>query len=312
MNSCTKTIYQTLLNSGLNKGELDSKIEKKAKEFKGFISKKGILFIIAKELGIKVRAPEINSEIYNELEEQIDYDEFTIKISEISKDMTNIVLLGRIKKKFGFKNFYRKDGTPGLVGTFIIYDNSGEIKIVLWNEHVKIMENEFFQINELIRIIGGYSKLGFKNQLEVHIGKKGKIFLAPKDANPNNIPQKIEIEDSNNLKDNFQKKGNINIEIQDLHDIEGFVKKIEGIVSKIEQFKEINLKSGEKSFLLKFIISDDKSAIRVVVWGIPAVNCLRVINEGDLIALSNVLIKFNSYTGEKEINFTKYSKLIKL
>ena len=67
---------------------------------------------------------------------------------------------------------------------------------------------------------------------------------------------------------------------------EGFVNKISGVVSEIEEFKELTLKNGEKSFLLKFILSDNDTSVRVVVWGMNAVNCLKMINEGDIIELS--------------------------
>ena len=54
-----------------------------------------------------------------------------------------------------------------------------------------------------------------------------------------------------------------NIGIKDIYEMDGFIKKVQGQVIKIEDFKEINLKSGEKTFLLSFLLSDDNSAIRV-------------------------------------------------
>jgi len=57
------------------------------------------------------------------------------------------------------------------------------------------------------------------------------------------------------------------------------------------------------------IISDDTSSIRVNIWGMKAVECLKIINEGNGIKLSNILIKENTYSNEKELNFTKSSRL---
>ncbi len=51
------------------------------------------------------------------------------------------------------------------------------------------------------------------------------------------------------------------------------------------------------------ILSDDDTSIRIVVWGMSAVNCLKLINMGDTIELSKVIVKFNDYTGEKEVTF---------
>jgi ssDNA-binding replication factor A large subunit len=296
------------MNAGLTEGEIEEQIIKKAEDFQGFISKKGILFLLAKEMGLNIQSSENESEIYKEFEEEIDYDEFTIKISDVQDGMSNIVLIGRIQKKLGIKRFHRKDGSPGVVGPFILYDGSDSIKIVLWSDHVKIMESEYFRINELVRVIGAYSKKGMSGQLEVHSGKNGKIILAPKDVDLKKFP----LIPGQNSEKISQLSSISDVTIQNVSKIEGFVKKIKGTITNIEEFKEIDLKSGEKSFLLKLIVSDDTSSIRLVLWDMRAIECLKIINEGDFVILSNVLIKTNTYTEQKEIRFTRYSTLEKI
>ena len=89
-------LYQKLLDSGISEAELEKQVQNKESEFGGFMSKQGILFIIAKENGIYIQSPEISDQLYEEFEEEIDYDEFTIQLSEIKEEMRNIVLLGKI------------------------------------------------------------------------------------------------------------------------------------------------------------------------------------------------------------------------
>ena len=72
-------LYQKLLDSGISEAELEIQVKNKESEFGGFMSKQGILFIIAKEKGIYIQSPDINEQIYKEFEEEIDYDEFTIE-----------------------------------------------------------------------------------------------------------------------------------------------------------------------------------------------------------------------------------------
>ena len=107
MSSSIEKLYKTLMDAGLSEEEIQKQVKEKVKEYQGFISEKGILFIIAKELGVNMRSPDIDSVIYNEIEEEIDYNEFSIKISEVSMDMSNIVILGRIEKIFKIRNFFR-------------------------------------------------------------------------------------------------------------------------------------------------------------------------------------------------------------
>jgi len=296
--------YQALMEAGLSLKDIKQKIKAKAEEYQGFMSEEAILFLIAKEYNLKVNSLYIDSDFYDEFEERIDYDEFTINISKIKENMTNIVLLGRIEKRIGVRNFVHKDGTSGNVGSFLINDGTGRIKIVLWGDQSKIMENNYFQNGEIIRIIGGYSKKDINNNLEVHLGRNGKIILAPDDVNLKRFPLINELNKAKPEKKPILK-------IRDLHDFDGYVKNIEGIIDFVLDFKEINLKNGEKSFLFKFVLRDETSSIIVVIWGINAIEYLKFINQGEKVKLYNVRVKFNTFTQQNEISFIKNSKLIK-
>lgn len=306
MDSEVKNIHQSLLEAGFSEEEIERELNKKAKNYGGFMSEKAILFLIAKENGLNISSPDIDGEIYNEIEEGIDYDEFAVAISEVVDSMSNIVILGRIGKSFGTKDFLRKDGTPGVVGSFLVYDDLGVIKTVLWGIQTEIMKSEYFNANELIRIIGGYSKAGFKDKLEVHLGKKGKVILAPADVDPKRAPAVRGVQP-------LETQAAVNLKIDDLYDMkEGFIPCIEGVVNSIEEFKEFDSHNGDKSFFLKYILCDDTSSINAVAWGMNAVECLKIINEGDRIRLYNVLLKHNKYTNFNEIYFTKKSRLVKI
>jgi len=116
MSASIDDLYQKLLESGFSEEELERQVQSKAKEFGGFMSKQGILFIIAKENGIQLHSSDINEQYYKEFEEEIDYDDFTIDISEVKESMNNIVLLGKILKIYETREFTRKDGTRCIVG----------------------------------------------------------------------------------------------------------------------------------------------------------------------------------------------------
>lgn len=302
-----KQLYKSLLEAGFSEKEIFDKLKKKNEEYQGFMSKEAILVLIAKESGLNVKLSETDIDIYGINDHDVDYDEFKIATSNIIEEMSNIVILGRIGKILNINSFHRKDGTLGNVGSFIIYDNSGSIKVVLWGEHVKIMNEKYFKTNELIRLIGGYSKIGLRNKLEVHLGKNGKILLSTEEKDQKQVlltkkfkssetsrAEKIVIKDLNN---------------EDLRD--DFVTQVKGIVDKLE-FKEQETKGGDIRFLLKFVLYDNISSIGVVVWGLKAVKLLKLINEGDSIILSNFLVKYNTYSKVNEIHLLKNSKLMSI
>jgi len=299
-------LYQKLLESGISEAELEKQVQNKESEFGGFMSKQGILFIIAKENGIYIQSPEISEQLYEEFEEEIDYDEFSIQLSEIKDEMRNIVLLGKILQIFETRDFTRKDGTGGKVSSFLFGDNSETVKVVLWGDKADFSKNEYFRVNELIRIIGAYCKKGKDNNLEVHLGKRGKIILSPEIPNKNLRLRldsiKVKSQNGREIKSKSTSK------IKDLVESFKYIKTIQGQI-EIEEFKEINKKSGEKTFLLKILLSDDSATIRVLIWGMFAIECLKIITEYDTVVISNVAVKENDYTREKELIFTKNSTL---
>jgi replication factor A1 len=303
MSDSVEELYQKLLASGFTEVELEKQVKNKAKEFGGFMSEQGILFVIAKENGIYLQSSDINEQLYKEFEEEIDYDDFTIDISEIKEDMTIIVLLGKILQVYETREFTRKDGTPGIVGSFLLGDISQTIKVILWDDKVNITKNEFFRKNELIRIIGGYCRMGRDSNLEVHLGKKGKIVLSPQNVNKNVVKKLNNLEYDQNQIDSPQKPTS---KIKDLIERYKYIKIIQGLI-QIEEFKEVNTKSGEKTFLLKVILSDESKEIRVIIWGMNAIECLKVLSNGDFVEITNLAVKQNTYTDEKELLFTKHS-----
>ena len=298
-------LYQKLLESGFSEEELERQVQSKDKEFGGFMSKQGILFIIAKENGIYLHSSDVNEQFYKEFEEEIDYDDFTIDISEVKEGMSNIVLLGKILQIYETREFTRKDGTPGIVGSFLLGDISQTIKVVLWDDKVDITKNKFFRKNELIRIIGGYCKKGRDNNLEVHLGRKGRIVLSPENVNKNVKKKLNNLEYDQNQIYAPQKPTS---KIKDLIERYNYIKKVEGLI-QIQEFKEVNTKTGEKTFLLKLILSDESKEIRVIIWGMNAIECLKVLSNGDFVEITNLVVKQNMYTDEKELLFTKSSVL---
>ena len=297
-------IYQALLDTGFSEEEIDKQINEKLMEYHGFMTKQAVLFLIAKENGINIYSSEYNNEIQKEIEELIDYNDFAIPISNIFEGMQNIVIAGRIIEIFGIKSFIKKDGTPGIVGSFQIRDKSESIKIVIWNTHKEIMENEFFQKGEIVQIIGGYSKRGIDNNFEVHLSRQGKIILAPEGVI---LPEVNKYEHQDLSKEKVVETSS-KFSIKALRNKEGFIKFVKGTV-QVDEFKELTLKNGEKSFLLKLILSDESGSIKINIWGMDAVEYIKIIDEGDSIKLSNVVIRQNKYSNEKELNFVKNSKL---
>ena len=64
-----------------------------------------------------------------------------------------------------------------------------------------------------------------------------------------------------------------------------------------------------KSFLLSLFLEVESFKIRVKVWGMEAIECLKLISDGDSVSIANLAVKENSYNSERELVFTKNSTL---
>ena len=131
-------IFQALLDAGIDEEELMAQVKEKEIEFQGFMTKQAILYLIAKENGVNVDSSE-NVEILEHItEEVIDYNDFAILISQITENMKNIVIAGRISEIHERREFRKKDGTRGIVNSFKICDQSDCIKIIqCWIKNIQ-------------------------------------------------------------------------------------------------------------------------------------------------------------------------------
>jgi ssDNA-binding replication factor A large subunit len=197
-----------------------------------------------------------------------------------------------------------------VVANCFIADNTGEIKIVAWNDKAVGLKSSAIQQGQIIRVIGDYAKMGRDGDLEVHVGKKGKIILAPNDLNGESKKQLEQIE-RNNKKP--KAKGQVIITkktmtIDTLVNTYSFIKTIQGQVH-IEEFKEVIKKDGDKIFLLKLNLIDDSGSVLVNIWGDTAEEMSKLLEDGFHIQLRNISCKMNTYTNQKELYFTRNSTI---
>ena len=144
MDSEVDNIYQALLDLGMTEEAIEHEVQKKAHSLGHMMAPSAVLFLVAKDLGISFSNGGIEPFNIGMASDDIDYDDFTLDINEIEEGMSTIVVVGRIERIYPIREFFRKDGTRGFVGSFVIYDGTGRIKVVLWDQQVEIMKNDFF------------------------------------------------------------------------------------------------------------------------------------------------------------------------
>lgn len=94
-----------------------------------------------------------------------------MKANEVKPGMRNLSLDLKVVEKEEPHTFETDKG-EGRVATAICEDDSGKIKISLWNEDIEKVE-----VGDRISIENGYSRL-FKDEVHVSAGKYGELKVS--------------------------------------------------------------------------------------------------------------------------------------
>jgi replication factor A1 len=143
-------------SSGLSREELMKKIEEKRQEFSDMLTEEGAAYLVANELGL------------NLLEKR----RHQLEIKNIVPGMKNVNFIGRVFNITPIINFQRQDGSAGKVVNIFVGDETGFVRVPLWNDQVKIVEDGELKLGDAIQLTNGMSKEGMYG-IEVSIGKYG-------------------------------------------------------------------------------------------------------------------------------------------
>jgi replication factor A1 len=119
--------------AALAKEEVERKIEAKKAKLSGLISKEGAAQIVAAELGVNFE---------NEM----------FKVSELIPGMKKVNLVGKIINIFPVRE-YNKNGRQGKIGSFILADETGSLRAVLWDtNHISLIEKDEIKLDDVVEV----------------------------------------------------------------------------------------------------------------------------------------------------------------
>ena len=132
-------------SAGLERDEIERKIEAKKAKLSGLISKEGAAQIIAAELGIN-------------------FEDQDLKVNELMPGMRRVNIVGKVVNLFPVREF-SKNGREGKVANFILADDSGSTRVVLWDtNHIGLIESETIKVGDVVEIKSGATRDG-----EIHL-----------------------------------------------------------------------------------------------------------------------------------------------
>lgn len=94
-----------------------------------------------------------------------------MKINELKPGMKRVELQGRITEIGEVREVMTKFGEPGRVATAVLEDDSGTIKLSLWNETIDTVS-----VNNTVKIENGYVT-SFRGETQLNVGRYGKLIV---------------------------------------------------------------------------------------------------------------------------------------
>lgn len=159
------------------------------------------------------------------------------KISDLKRDMGEVHLLGVVVDPGQVRQFDRKDGGQGKVRTVLLGDDTGKIRLTLWNEQADLP----LEKGEALEIINASCRERY-GSLEISTGSYSTVRKSSK-------------------KISYSEK---TTPIADL--CAGSISSVRGYVTGIGEVREFQREDGRTGKVASIYVSDDTGRIRVALW----------------------------------------------
>ncbi|NHX35286.1 MULTISPECIES: single-stranded DNA binding protein [Halolamina] len=187
-------------------------------------------------------------------------DSYTVE--ELSMGLSDVTLVGKLLDvDDDYRTFDRDDGTEGRVGNVAIGDETGRIRVTLWDEATDLLEE--LDAGEVVEVVDGYVRER-EGDLELHVGSRGTIEEVDEDVEY--VPETTDIDD---------------VEMGDTVDIAG-------AVIETDDKRTFDRDDGSQGQVRNVRVRDDTGDIRVALWGEKAD---RNVDLADRVAFTDVEIQ---------------------
>ncbi len=249
-------IYEKL-GGVVSKDEFVKKVSEKVEQMSGLCDEKTAAMLVAHDLGVTDTGREVT------------------KISAITADSDNVNFIAKVMSVFDVREFSRNDGTVGKVGNITVADETGSIRLTLWDDKADLIKNGNIEIGHNMQI-SGYVKEGYTG-VEVNIGKNGVLTETDEEVDATMNSQKI-----TDVKDGM---GDINLcgRVVDISDVRTFSKK-----------------DGGEGRVCNITIGDETGKIRVTLWD-EKTDFTKEVSFDDSIEIVNGYARENNFNQQVEI-----------
>ncbi len=237
--------------TGKSNQEIEKLVNEKVNKFSGLLTRQGAIFMLQKEFGLKK-----------------DYLK-EIKINELQEGMKDFEIKGTIKTIYPLKEF-EKNGKTGKILSFLLEDETGVIRVTLWNEQINKYD---LTTGSKIRIGNGFVT-NYNERKQLSLGYNGEIEIIEKQL------------------ETFCKIGDLSAGSNNVNVVGRLLRKF--------PCKEFN--TEKKGKVCNFQFGDETAILRATAWNEKS-NDLQKIEDGEAIEIKNAYTKQGMYGIELHLGY---------
>jgi replication factor A1 len=257
-----ESIYKKLSHV-ISKEDFLQRIQDKVENMGGLCDEPMAAMLVANELGFS------------------DAGRDSVKIENITAESGPVNFVAKVISVFDTKEFTRNDGTIGRVGSLIVGDETGKIRVTLWDNMTDLMKAEKIKAGQTLQI-SGYAKQGYSG-VEVNVGNNGVLTESDEEIDVAASNQKIR-----DIKDGM---GDLNLA---------------GKVLEISEVRTFRKKDGSNGKVGNLLLGDDTGTVRVTLWD-EKTEFLNQLEFGDTVELNNAYARENAFTQKVELQIGNQS-----
>jgi len=273
-------VVQLILSTrkDLTREEVLRLVEEKKKEAEGYFTDEGAARVVASDLGVDVPQRPFRSKVL---------------IRDLISGLSDVTVTGRVIIVYPPKVFSRSDGTRGKVARLLIADESGTLRVALWDEKADLVDAGKIEGGQIVRFSHGYTREGLDGRLELHMGLRGDTQVSPPDAAEKEYPPVTNF---------FQKIGEVTKERRRVN--------VLGVVERVNPPSAFKRRDGTEGKVQRAQLRDESGRITVVFWDQKAEE-LGDVEKGAYLQVMDAEVK-RSLDGQLEIHTRNGTQIEKI
>lgn len=170
----TEQLVEQILSSNpeISKEQIMERLDREKRRTNGFILEETLLRMIAAGFGVPIHSNNASTP--------------TLSVRDLVPSLDRVSVIGRVVATFPSKAFNGR--RSGKFASFLIADESGILRVVLWNGKTSLIESGEIKVGQIVQISNGYTKESQRGKVELHISEKSKIGINPQDVEAKNYP----------------------------------------------------------------------------------------------------------------------------